>query len=377
MISVIMVNFNGEADLPKCLSSVFSTDYPNFEVVVVDNGSRDGSRAMLQALSKNETRLKIVLSAKNLGFAEANNLGYKSAEGEFIVLLNCDTVVSPCWLNELVRTMKEDKTVGVAQSKLLCLYNPEIIDSTGDLVHPSGSSISRGMGEKDLGQYDNELEIFSARGAAVIIRRSLIEEIGLFDPAYFMSYEDIDLGWRARLAGYRIKLAPKSIVYHRGFDMYNNTWLTKMFNTYKNHYMTLLKNYETRNLLRFMPEFMTINFLKIFTSLIMPGDMLAKFAPFTFRLRLMLNVIKAPLYIIKNFPSIWAKRMHVQSIRKIPDKILMNSMSQLPFATFILTTRVTIRRKSSEYLHANKESIKPTETRISILEETKRRITFR
>ena len=353
-VSVIMVNFNGKADLENCLPSVFNTDYPNFELIIIDNGSTDGSRAILRELCENENKLKIVFSAQNLGFAEANNVAYASAEGEFIALLNCDTVVSSNWLKELIETLTKDKTIGIAQSKLLCLYDPALIDSTGDLVHPCGSSIPRGWGEKDLGQYDNQPEIFSARGAAMIIRRDLIRKIGFFDPVYFMSYEDIDLGWRTRLAGYKVTFAPSSIVYHRGVETCNKTYAMKMYNTYKNQYMTLLKNYEIANVLRFTPQFMVVNLVKILTSLTIQGNKLTRSVPFTFRFKLTLGIIKAPMYVVKNFRSIWNKRMIVQQKRQVPDKVLLRSMSQLSLAAFILNIRTSQLRMSSEYSKANK-----------------------
>jgi GT2 family glycosyltransferase len=356
-VEVIMVNFNGKADLASCLPSLFKTDYPNFDTIIVDNASTDGSLEMLQEICKHERKLKIIRSTKNIGFASANNLALKYVKGDFIVLLNCDSTVSPNWLKELVAIMANDEAVGICQSKLLSLFNQKIIDSVGDMVHPSGMSVPRGMGEEDMGKYDNEREIFSARGAAMIIRRSLIAEIGFFDPDYFMSYEDIDLSWRARLAGYEVKLAPESVVYHRGFDMYDDAYLVKIYNTYKNIYMTLIKNYEIGNLLRFMPQLVAVNLLKILSFMTMSGDLLARFVPFRFRLRLMLNLLKAPFHVVRNFPTIWMKRMHVQHMRKIPDNVIMSAMSRLPLATFLLAIRVANDRKSREYLKANKDSI--------------------
>lgn len=353
-VSILMINFNGKVDLAKCLPSLFNTKYAGFEVIILDNGSSDGSAEMLREFSNFGNRIKTIFSLKNLGFAEANNIAYKTAEGDFIVALNCDTIVSPLWLEELVKTITEDQETGIVQSKLLSLKNPQLIDSAGDLVHPSGCSIPRGMGEKDRGQYDQEPEIFSARGAAIITRRSIIEQIGFFDPDYFMYYEDVDFSWRVRLAGYKVKLAPKSIVYHRGFDSYDETYKTKMHCTYENRYVTLIKNYEFRNLLRHMPQLVIITFLKIFSFFTIPE--VGASAPLSFRLDVVTSLLEAPFHVIKNFRAIWMKRLQVQLRRKIPDKVLMTAMSRMPLTTFIVDVSAANQRRFMKFDSKRKSS---------------------
>jgi GT2 family glycosyltransferase len=346
-VSVILVNFNGINDLKRCLPSLFKTDYENFETIIIDNGSTDGSLQCIKELAKKVNSLTVVESGVNLGFAVANNEALKYAKGEFIVLLNCDTIVTPGWLRELVNVIANDKSLGVVQSKLLFLNKPEIIDSMGDIVHPAGSSISRGMGEKDVGQYDKIHRIFSARGAAVIIRRDIILETGLFDPTYFMTYEDIDFCWRARLFGYEIALAPKSVVYHRGFDAYNEVYLMKMFNTFKNQYMMLIKNYETKNVLRFVSQLAIYHSVKVFTYLFTQVDLQGRKKPFTYKVRIVVSLIKAPIYILNNLPSIWTRRVDIQQRRKVNDKAILKAMSPLPLSVFLFDMRKSVNRKWS------------------------------
>jgi GT2 family glycosyltransferase len=356
-ISIIMVNYNGKADLEKCFPTLFATAYSDFEVILIDNGSTDQSIAYLKKWANDHRNLTVVEAKKNLGFAPANNIGLEYAKGAIIVLLNCDTIVTTDWLQNLVQPLVDDPSVGIVQSKLLTLSNPNIIDSAGDIVHPSGASISRGMGEKDSGQFDHEKEIFSARGAAIAFRKSLATKIGLFDSSYFMTYEDVDFCWRTRMAGYKVIYVPNSVVYHRGFDGYNKTYLMKIFHNNKNHYMTLIKNYEIENVIHYVLEFATLNIVKIATAIIMPKDPQAKNTPLMFRLNLVLAIIKAPLYVVKNFLTVWEKRFKIQQGRKVNDKAIIAAMSKAPLGRFMFDMRSGSYRKATEHIKTSQSQL--------------------
>ena len=208
-VSILILNFNGSQFIEKCLNSVLRTDYPNIEVLFIDNGSTDGSIDLVKSKFKC-SRLKIIENAENMGYSCVNGVVSAFVRSEIISFLDIDTKVNPKWLKEAVRVLESQSDVGAVQPKLLMKKN--FIDGVGDCIDHFGYSFSRGHCEKDFGQYDKEEEIFSARGAAMIIKRRIFEKIGGIDPLFFIHLWDVDIGWRLRLAGYKVVLAPKAEV---------------------------------------------------------------------------------------------------------------------------------------------------------------------
>ncbi len=313
LTSVIILNFNGMKFLEKCLKSVLNTKYANFEVVFVDNASIDRSFEYVQRNFGCDNRLRITKNNRNLGFAEGNNIGAKMAKGKYLVFLNMDTEVDPNWLKELVDVLEANQTVAICQSKLLSLNNPGFFDSAGDFIDRYGVSMRRGgdLKERDKGQYDKVEEIFSARGAAMAIRRRIIKEVGLFDSTYFMTYEDTDLCWRTRLRGYKILFVPTSIVYHIG-EVASPVSL-KVFFTTRNRLMTLIKNYELYNLLRILPCAFAISIS------VLVAELLIRKRP-----ELTLGRFRGILWNLVNFRYVWKERMRIQrNIRRVPDSQIM------------------------------------------------------
>jgi GT2 family glycosyltransferase len=179
MISIVILNFNGKKFLDECLSSVLKSNYPDFEVIFVDNASTDGSVEFVQSNFRGYSNLRIIRNNRNLGFAEGNNVGAKVAKGEYVVFLNVDTKVDPNWLKELVTAMESDESIGAAQSKLL-QFDGRTIDSAGDFINFYGFGWMRGHGEIDRGQFNKIDEIFSARGAAMIVRKKSFRRSWIF-----------------------------------------------------------------------------------------------------------------------------------------------------------------------------------------------------
>ncbi len=210
-VSIIIVNFNGLAYLQECLSSVYAQAYDNFKVVFVDNGSTDDSVAFVK---KNFPKTRIIVNSGNTGFAEGNNVGIKATESDYIVTLNNDTRVAQNWLKELVMAADADSAIGCCQSKMVRYSDPTIIDSAGIQVFLNGLVIDRGSGEKDCGLYDRQEEIFGVCAGAALYRAAMLDEIGLFPSWFFVSYEDVDLAWRAKYAGWKAMYVPASVVYH-------------------------------------------------------------------------------------------------------------------------------------------------------------------
>lgn len=289
--------------MSSCLTSVLNSSYPDFEVILVDNGSKDGSVELIENMFRSDRRLKILKLRKNIGFAAGNNVGIAHCTGNYIVFLNNDTIVEKNWLCELVKIMEKNNDIGAVQSKLLKMDNPKILDSAGDFVDYYGSVYSRGKGENET-HYDQLDKIFSARGAAMMVKSNVLKEVGSFDPTFFMIYEDVDLCWRINLKGYKIFYVPKSIVYH--FSEATTVKLNNkfpLFHRTKNWLMLMLKNRELKALIRYNP---LISLLGTMTL-----DLLKRRDPES-----LLTRLRAVVWVIQNLPQIWSKRLFIQKILK-------------------------------------------------------------
>jgi len=210
-ISVIVVNYNGARWLEPCLTALSQTAPPNTEIIVVDNASRDESRAILQRYAD----VRVVALDENRGFAGGNNAGARVARGELLVFLNNDTRARPGWLEALRAPLLRDATVGFTTARLVYMHDPSIIDSAGDGWTRWGGAFKRGHGRAADG-FLTSSDVFGACGAAFMMRRAVFEELGGFDEDFFLAFEDVDLSYRARLLGYRCVYAPEATVEHAG-----------------------------------------------------------------------------------------------------------------------------------------------------------------
>lgn len=291
--------------MEPCLTSVLNTEYSNFEVIFVDNGSTDGSVEFVRRRFSGylNNKLKLVINLGNLGFAEGNNVGAKHATGGYLAFLNNDVEVEPSWLKELVAAEEADQEVAVTQSKLL-MADRRHFDSAGDILSSNGLLYQRGRLEEDIGQYDTPEEIFSARGAAMLIRRKTFEEVKGFDTKFFIIYEDVDLSWRIRLRGYKIVFIPTSVVYHMGSATSSRKTLRNFltFHRQKNRLILVLKNYESKNMIRFLIR----NLVLLSSGWLIYRDPMPRF--------------KALMWTISNFKLIWKDRLKVQYTRLVDDK---------------------------------------------------------
>jgi GT2 family glycosyltransferase len=211
MLSVIIPNWNGLRLLPTCLSGLRAQTFRDFETLVVDNGSTDGSREFL-ACEFPEAR--VLALETNHGFAPAVNEGIRAARGEVVVLLNNDTEADPHWLAEIARALDENPRAGMVACKLRLFDQRDHLHSAGDFCRVDGIPGNRGVWEQDRGQYDDARGVFGACGGAAAYRKTMLAEIGGFDEALGSYCEDVDLNWRVRLAGYEVAYAPGAIVYH-------------------------------------------------------------------------------------------------------------------------------------------------------------------
>jgi len=212
LVSVVIPNWNGADHLPTCLESLRRQTYPHVESIVADNGSTDGS---LELLARDYPEVRALPLGQNTGFTGACNAGIRAARGKFVVLLNNDTAAGPRWLEEIVATFEHHPQVGIVASKMLLFDRRDTFHTAGDFYRVDGLPGNRGVWQKDAGQYDQEEHVFSACGGSAAYRRVMLDQIGLLDEDFFYSCEDLDLAWRAQLAGWRCIYAPRAVVYHK------------------------------------------------------------------------------------------------------------------------------------------------------------------
>jgi GT2 family glycosyltransferase len=211
LASIIIPNWNGARYLRTCLRALRRQTYPHLEIILVDNGSTDESLALAQ---REFPGLTIVELGHNRGLAVAINRGIERARGEIIIALNNDTEVVPGWAEALMAALDRHADAGMAASKMRLFDQRQRLHSAGDGFGVDGLPLNRGVWEKDEGQFDQDTFVFGACAGAAAYRRQMLAEIGLFDEDFFMYCEDVDLNWRAQLAGYRCIFVPEAIVYH-------------------------------------------------------------------------------------------------------------------------------------------------------------------
>lgn len=254
-VSIIVLNYNGLRDTKKCITSILKTDYPNYSVIIVDNGSEKNEAAIIKKLFANK-KIRCIRLAKNYGFSGGNNRIFKKLESKYIFLLNNDTEVKKNFLSELVKTMEKDTSIAVAQPKILWMKNKKYLDyagACGGFIDIFGYPFTRGRifytQERDLGQYNSQVDIFWASGAAMFIRKNVLDKVGYFDERFFNYMEEIDLCYRIHQAGYRIICEPKSVIYHLGGATALRNETKKRFWEHRNNLLFVFKNFPLKNLL--------------------------------------------------------------------------------------------------------------------------------
>ena len=212
LFSVIIPNWNGAKFLATCLEALRRQTYPNIEVIIADNASTDGSQALL---ARDFPEVRLVQLETNRGFTGACNAGLQAANGVYKSLLNNDTEVDPGWVAAVIDTFERHPEVGLVASKMLLFDRRDHFHTAGDFYGVDGLPGNRGAWQEDKGQFEREDYVFSACGGSSTYRRAMLDEIGILDDAFFYSLEDMDLAWRAQMAGWQCIYAPKAIVYHQ------------------------------------------------------------------------------------------------------------------------------------------------------------------
>jgi len=252
LVSVVIPNWNGKRFLAGCLDSLGKQKYEFVEIVIVDNGSRDGS---VEFLTEKYPHVRLFKFEHNTGFSVAVNKGIVEAKGEFVALLNNDTIVDELWVSELVKVMREHPEIGSAGCKMLAYDDRTLLDGAGDGYRRGGLPGRIGHRERDTGRFDLPRYILGACGGAAIYRRELFDQIGLLDEDYFAYLEDVDFGLRAQNAGHKCYYVPTAIVYHLGCGTTGSGYSPLVVRlSAQNNVNTIVKNIPGPLLWRFLPE---------------------------------------------------------------------------------------------------------------------------
>lgn len=313
-ISVIIPNWNGKHFLPDCLESLKKQTFRDFEVILVDNGSTDGSVEFVQGTYGEFVR--IIRSERNLGYTGGNNLGIRAAYGQYIVLLNNDTWVEPTWLEALVEAISPNPQVGMWSSKVLSYFNRVQIEAVGELIYWDGLNRARGQFEIDRGQYERVEEILFPPGCGGMYRRTLFDEIGLFDEDFFAYGDDAEIGLRARLAGYIGYYVPKAILYHKG------SGTTGQYSSFKAFYVERNRLWIT---IKYFPW--PLLFLSFFFTLLRFGyqaygalthrGAAGRFTQIHSPGHLVEILVRAYISGIRSLPRMWQKRKRLKPLRRV------------------------------------------------------------
>lgn len=243
LVSIIIPNWNGRDLLEDCLESLKKQTFKNFEIIVVDNGSKDYS---IEGLTNNYPEIVIVKLDKNYGFAKAINAGVKKSECEFMVFLNNDTVADKDWLKNLVDCAQKYPEVISVNSKLLNFYDRKKVDGLGIEINEVGQARSIGWEMEDLGQFCTPFYIFGATGGASIFRRDKFIGLEMFDEDFFMYSEEVDFAFRAQFKGYKSLFCPAAVVYHKHKASASKRPQHVEYWQFKNMMQTIIKNYPTK-----------------------------------------------------------------------------------------------------------------------------------
>lgn len=300
LISVIILNWNGKAFLNDCLLSLQEQTFKDFETIIVDNGSTDGSA---EYLHEHFPWVRLLELPENTGFAEGNNRGLTAAQGEYILTLNNDTKVVPGFLAELLHPIRQNPEIGVVAAKMLNFFQTNRIDSFGIYPTKTGIGCNIGIGEIDHNQYDGQADVFGACAGAALYRRSTLEETGFFDQDFFAYYEDLDLAWRARLNGWKTVTAPRAVVYHVHSATAGRMSDFTVYHTHRNKWYVIIKNWPLTLILRYLPLIMAYDAAALLLAVI-KGKMFP--------------ALRARLHLLAEIPGLLRKRKKIAAMRKIP-----------------------------------------------------------
>lgn len=317
-VSIIVLNWNGKESLRHCLSSIQRVVYKPLEVIVVDNGSSDGSADMVR---RKFPKTILLENQKNLGYAGGNNVGIRKSTGDYVFILNNDTEITNDFLEPLVNLMEKNSKIACVQPKLVYGADHSMLNAVGSFMTSTGFLYHYGYRKKEnLAMYNERMKIFSAKGAAMLLRKSALDKVGVFDEDFFIFFEETDLCHRLWLLGYEVYYEPKSLIYH--FEAVDTSRqmndFTRNFLSFRNRICSFIKNFELNSI------------IGVFLLLI--PIYLAMFFVYAIKLKFNLAwaVALSILWNFKQLPNTLKKRKKIQSARRVTDSQLSSLVKRNP-----------------------------------------------
>ena len=305
LISIIILNYNAGKFLLECVESIYKSENKNFEVILVDNASNDKT---FRECKEKFSDITLIENEKNLGYCEGNNVGIRRAKGEFVVVLNPDTVVKPDWLNALIHAY-ESNGDGIYQPKILASTDHNMLLSSGQITQLFGFGYSRGKGEKDMNEFNKLEKISYASGTCLFTSKKILEKLNLFDSFLFAYHDDLDLCWRGALLGINSFYVPQSIVFHP-IEGYSFKWSKfKFYLMERNRQYCILTHFSKSTYFKMLPALILVD-LAVSLFYMKKGMLIIK--------------LKSSLNILKNTKKISEKYNQIQSQRKYSDKEILD-----------------------------------------------------
>jgi GT2 family glycosyltransferase len=306
LVSIVIVNFDSKDYLLNCVSSVMHSAYPNKELIIVDNASHDDSVKKTFAVFPN---VKVVHNRVNMGYAAGCNIGIASAKGDFIAIMNPDTIVESHWLERLVNAAYRYPHGAFFQPKILLMDDERILNSAGNMIHIAGFGVCRGLGALDTNEFQTESPVCYASGACTLVRREALRAIGPMEELFFAYGEDKDWGWRASMLGWKSMYIPSSRILHKWSSTLGQT-PRKFYLLEYERLLSICKNYSRRTLVLLLPVFLMVECWVLFYAAV-ENWLGEKFQSYVDLLRAR-NVV-------------YQKRQRVQSTRTVCDRAVIAS----------------------------------------------------
>ena len=306
LVSIIILNYNAGKLIEECVESIYQSNYKNYEIIIVDNNSKDNSHVECK---EKFPLINLIENKKNLGYCEGNNVGIRKSKGEFIIILNPDTIVDPNWINELILGFRKCGD-GIYQPKFLTIDDKSIIQSTGNMIQLFGFGYSRNKGDQDTNEYNNIENINYASGTCLFTSKEIFTQLDLFDSFLFAYHDDLDLCWRASMQGIQSYYVPNSIVFHpsEGFSFKWSDF--KFFLLERNRLYCLFTHYSHNTILKFLPSLILVDFAVSF---------------FYLKSGLFKQKLRASLDILKNINKINSRYNEIQKKRTVDDKTIISN----------------------------------------------------
>jgi len=321
LISIIIVNWNGKRFLKDCFNSLLRQNYKNFEIIFVDNASSDDSVDYITKQFTKKLSIKIIENKQNYGFAKGNNVALPFCSGKYILLLNNDTICDTGTVRSLISPFKKNAQLAAVQPKLVQMDNQEKLDACGSFWSNTGFLYHYGIGKNsNLSQYNKTMQVFSNKGACMMIKKKVIDKIGLFDNDYGSYYEESDFCHRAWLSGFECIYYPtNALVHHKvGGTSLKLDNAEIQFHNFKNKLLTFIKNLELKSLLKTLPIYLLFNVVLSIAQLVRLNP------KFTFA------IYRAIWWNIRNIIITLEKRKKVQALRTCSDNEIFSKVGKEP-----------------------------------------------